>query len=279
MVIKLSVPSIGKQLELEGSTPDCVVEVMRSSSSGQAEQGVGGLVVTLANAHRVPDVGRYRIGEEHAQDRHEDRYRIRGDKWVLPHCHLSCASVSTCDIHERQLPQQVQEVASIVLLLESPHRYEYTYHDGGIDSVRAPACGPSGSNIDLCLGTVLSRVEEQELINVGSHVIISNPIQFQTSLYAVHRRPLSKDCWRDLRDNVWLTLWGEENIRQDFLNRLGRYNPGLIINACTQHLKPCVQSAIGAWANAMNRVVPLYEVEHPASWRNLSPKRVDMSND
>lgn len=178
--------------------------------------------------------------------------------------------VHHCDIPEQQLPLFLQQLGSIVLLLESTHTEEYEY--GNIDCPIAPAKGSTGTNIHKFLGAVLSDMREN-LIVPGSHVIISNPIQFQTSLYAIHGQSAQDDSrWATLRNNVWRALWygGEEGrickrgrrkyIQLCFRARLMTYKPKLIINACTYDLKSHVTRLVRAELPE----VTLYKAHHPS---------------
>ena len=182
-------------------------------------------------SNRVPDVSRYRIHNMRCCERYDDRYRICNNRYIIPRCDVSGEELGPQLQRPQPRPEPEQErIRNIVLLLESPHKDEYT--DGDIARPKAPACGETGDNIDRWLGTVLSRTNE-DLIEPGCHVIISNPIQFQTSLHAIHGRSVSNSSWDTLRDNVWKTLWHEDHIQGCFLARLTAYNPSLIINACT----------------------------------------------
>ena len=178
----------------------------------------------------------------------------------------------------------------LVLLLESPHKDEY-YRD--IDNPRAPAMGRTGKNICDYLCEVIQqieKIEERQILECGDDVIIANPIQFQTSLSAIHGRSLSGEGsspWKRLRNAVWTTLWAQKYIRQEFLSRLCQYSPKIVINACTNFSAsvyslpprarvtklikspdmdnispPCTKAILRNLAN-----LPLYECGHPASWR------------
>ena len=234
--------------------------------------------------NKVPDVSRYRIGAGGCCVRHDNRYHICNDRYLIPHC-----DVSRKDLARLLQRQQRRQVRNIVLLLESPHKDEY--QPGNINCPIAPANGATGDNIDRCLGTVLrqikgalinARLDEAEFIKPDSHVIISNPIQFQTSLHAIHGKSLQKK-WVTLRNNVWWTLWNEQRIQRNFRARLKRYNPSLIINACTgkRSTKDVLtrtdaltrthglRSLVTRFVREELPKVPLYEAYHPAiNWNN-----------
>lgn len=207
--------------------------------------------------NRVPDVSRYLIGDSVCCVRHNiDSYHICNNRYVNPRC----------DISGQQLQQQIQQDGSIVLLLESPHKDEYQHNH--INCPKAPAMGQTGIRIERCLGTVLSKIrtnyviaapDEPELIETGRHVILSNPIQFQTSLDTIHGRGIVPG----LRNSVWRTLWNEGDIQQCFQQRLNTYNPSLIVNACTRALK----STVKCFVRETLPNVPLYETRHPSSWK------------
>lgn len=214
--------------------------------------------------NRVPDVSRYRIHNMRCCVRYDDRYRICNNRYIIPHCDVSGEELDRQLQRPQPRPEPEQEgIRNIVLLLESPHKDEYT--DGDIARPKAPARGETGDNIDRWLGTVLSRTNA-DLIEPGCHVIISNPIQFQTSLHAIHRRPL-KGSWRTLRNKVWITLWRAAHITECFRARLTAYNPSLIINACTgawgcQGTDP--KGLVDGFVQGILPNVHRYETYHPA---------------
>ena len=229
--------------------------------------------------NKVPDVSRYRIGAGGCCVRHDNRYHICNDRYLIPHCDVSRKDLA---------PLLQRQIRNIVLLLESPHKDEY--QPGNINCPIAPANGATGDNIDRCLGTVLrqikgalinARLDEAEFIKPDSHVIISNPIQFQTSLHAIHGQSTWDSRWGMLRNNVWRTLWNEDHIQDCFLERLCTYNPSLIVNACTGALEKRVNDFIlGNLEDEQDEqdVMALYNVPHPASklWNSgdIAPIRI-----
>lgn len=222
-------------------------------ANGQVVQEVEGDILVnecFGEINRVPDVSRYHIGDNGQLIHH-------------------------CDVPESRLQRQPQ-LRSIVLLVESPHKDEYQF--GNINCPIAPANGASGRNIHRCLRRVLSCIEamhiEAGLIVPGCHVVISNPIQFQTSLHAIHGTPLSNEHAMTLRNDVWRALWNEGEgvsgyIKLCFRVRLYTYRPSLIINACTGDWEEIdsLKRYVGEFVRAELQNVPLYNVSHPASWR------------
>lgn len=289
MALKLQVPWRSEPLSVQytGTGLDGVIRRIRESGSPNVVPCVNGDVLVkdfFEECNRVPDVSRYRIAEGSCV-RHNDRYSIRNDKYLIPHCDISRQLLQDL-LREQQILEQ--QIGNIVLILESPHKDEY--QPGNINCPIAPANGDTGHNIDRYLATVLSRIDEmnegQQLIAPSSHVVISNPIQFQTSLHAIHGKSL-EDTWETLRNNVWWTLWNnsEGHIKQCFRERLDTYNPSLIINACSGNFTPCRYRTctrsqrpnlkdrkrnVTKFVREALRNVPLYETYHPArdNWTN-----------
>ena len=250
---------------------DSVTDVI--SGYGAPYVGTDGDDVIVENFfgmnNRVPDVSRYHIDDDGQPVRH-------------------------FDIPESRLQIQRQS-GSIVLLLESPYNDEYQF--GNINFPIAPANGRTGENIDRCLNTVLSRIRadlieagltdaelsEAGRIVPGCHVIISNPIQFQTSLHAIHGEPTQNDDhrWATLRNNVWKALWkeGEGECRLGYIQlcfraRLNTYRPSVIVNACTgdwcgrRGYDP--KRLVNIFLARELPNVPRYKTYHPSSWDNCN---------
>ena len=245
------------------------------------------IVKIFGERNKVPDVSRYRIAEGSCV-RHDDRYHICNDRYLIPHDNLTGQNVSSYDIPEPRLQDQLRQreqrgIGNIVLLLESPHKDEY------IADPKRPACGKTGRNIDLYLCGVLDDIIGElnkagfsvaEHIDPGCHVIISNPIQFQTSLHAIHGQPLV-GTWNKLRDNVWRTLWREEHIRQCFRARLGCYYPKVIINACTgkREKRDSLKRLVESFIRREFQDVRLFYINHPSSWgRSASLRKPTLIN-
>ena len=298
MALKLKVPWRTEPLPVSARGTRAYLKVIdKIKQSGSPYVRTVGNDVFVMNFfkdnNKVPDVIRYRIGAGCVP--HDDRCRICNGRYLIRHC----------DIPESRLQIQ-QQTGSIVLLLESPHECEYEYIDKWIvcfsrpfTRPKAPASGRTGENIDRCLGTVLERIREKhisaarlnavdavELAAPERHIIISNPIQLQTSLHAIHGEPI-KGSGKTLRNNVWKTLWDEEHIKECFLARLTAYSPCLIINACTGKLTPrgCLNRTneltikhglkclVTKYVRAELPNVPLYETDHPAVKWNRRDRR------
>ncbi|HOO74201.1 MAG: hypothetical protein H7A31_04775 [Thermotogae bacterium] len=126
---------------------------------------------------------------------------------------------------------------SVVLILESPHKDEYTGYSMQENSFCpiAPANGKTGFAIEKYKNS--SKNAEyyslRELIMNFTDikkekyaVILCNPVQYQTSLGS-----FTGKFYRDLRDDMWKSMY--PYFEKDFIKRIKSYNPELIINACT----------------------------------------------
>ena len=195
----------------------------------------------------VPDVDRYRVCVLNR------RWHVRG--------HSNCR-VAPNDNSFRDLSTTSREFEStILLLLESPHKGEYRCGNPSIPI--APAQGRTGARIDKFLECVLNapyNAPALQGVNATSRVIIANPVQFQTSLWVIHRGHMRN--WRTLRNAVWKTLWDMPRIRCDFRRRLRRYHPDVVLNCCTYGL----QKPVSKFVAGCGLTTPIYESHHPSRW-------------
>ena len=162
------------------------------------------------------------------------------------------------DVH----PSIKSDLPTIVLLLESPHRSEY-------DSERkpiAPAGGKTGANLDDGLDYVLSQIKS-EVVD-GSRIIVSNPVQFQTSLHMILPKPEKK--YKDaLKISVWKAVWSHQYIEGGFESRMEKYAPYLVINACTggQEDDKGLNKQVTDFLKRKKICRKIYEIDHPFSWK------------
>ena len=158
---------------------------------------------------------------------------------------------------------------SIVLILESPHKDEYKIKNGKYIPI-APAQGDTGIGIDKNISIIINEFIENPKYNCslskGEYkFIICNPVQYQTSLYYFHKSDSSK--FKTLRNNIWKSIFEQNSIKDDFLNRIDSYKPKLIINACTDKLKCKVKEVIKS-----NFSVDYIETYHPSYWNGYDIK-------
>ena len=166
---------------------------------------------------------------------------------------------------------------SLVIVLESPHRDEY---GGSVEAPIAPARGATGARIHKHLCNVLNSCAQMKRIlldHAPLRVIISNPIPFQTSAYAIDGGRLGVSG--RLRDLIWRDLWcmgdnnGSKYFQEEFVAKLARYHPIAIVNVCTSGGNPNrrreVRKVIQARARRCGEPfhgVRLYETDHPSKW-------------
>ncbi|ANU38291.1 hypothetical protein RJD38_18970 [Vibrio scophthalmi] len=153
-----------------------------------------------------------------------------------------------------------QKTNNIVVLLESPHREEFTDDYNPI----APACGTTGLYfqqyfsshvLPLLQGLGLTLDQDMEYA-----IILVNPVPFQTSLVAIHG---SKKLQKPLRDKVWKVLY--QQCASEFKCRLESYEPKVIINACTSKLKTELNGVLSDFD------VQKFSTSHPSQWFQLKP--------
>ena len=196
--------------------------------------------------NRVLDVDRYRIALRNGVYRvqpHSSRQNTRG----------------TC-FRDRP-PNRAQFNGTVLLLLESPHKDEYL--NGNPRFPIAPAQGRTGRRIDKFLACILNNPHSRGTIgdiNSNSRVIIANPVQFQTSLWAVHERSLSG--LHTLRNAVWKTLWDVPQIQWNFRRRLGAYRPDVVLNCCTYDLGKLVTPFLSQYSLGAR----IFRARHPSMW-------------
>ena len=191
------------------------------------------------------------------------------------------------------------KVKTIVIVLESPHVDEFAscasrkyviFYDDEITAT--PAIGKTGDKLQKFFE---DKVKKTGFIdeNTEYRVILMNSVQYQCSL----GYPTNK-----YRDHVWLDLWFNYKLRDDFKKRLASYHPDFIVNCCTkgnhtaeveapngtktlinrEYLDYCcipkkvnpatlhdyVQDAIDEYVKESKMEVKTYKGTHPYSWRD-----------
>ena len=149
------------------------------------------------------------------------------------------------------------EAFNILVILESPHRFEY-------DSNRNPiglAMGKTGENFFSLFTEALGK--SSMYIKDGSYnIILTNAVQYQTSCGL---NPID----RKLRDNNWLDIYLNYGGEEDFRKRIYTIKPRYTINLCTGGRNPEGLRAI------VNKSLDKFKLKkgkhytdgnHPASW-------------
>ena len=233
------------------------------------------------NINLVPDVIRYDFICHKSKTKIAWQLKqINSKNWKL---------ISESKFHDFNYPQKTIKEKAIVLIIESPHNDEYQYLDINKDEIAicnstkdkfekiknikyinpiASAQGTTGNNIEKWLINILSNLNFEGICKYK--IIISNPIQFQTSLHFLHGQSLSNNqTYSDLRDEVWTKLWSIPKYQTNFKKRLFNYKPYIVINSCTKNLREVINVFLLRNKTSFDRV---YVTTHPSSW-NISKNR------
>ena len=179
------------------------------------------------------------------------------------------------DFLQRAKVQEYQNekcLDTIALVLESPHKEELknAYNV-------APARGTTGKNIEsMLLGNLAKYMYindtqqngayflSDEKIKCGKYkLLLINAVQYQCSL-----GDLEESKANGWRDEIFQKMFSNQYVKNDFKERLKKYNPKIIINCCTggeyskaDGLQKLVQDEIDAdFTNAIKLIG-----SHPAS--------------
>lgn len=170
----------------------------------------------------VPDVYRYDI------QRCQNRFTLS------PH--------DVCEVNLRRHNNYKDQPATndgtdtLVVVVESPHRSEYYNDDlsSPIAAAQGDNSGDTGYEIHHHLAEIVNLIANDVTdMNDVYRVIIANPIRWQTSLSSLHKKSPWNSPWTELRDAVCNALWNLAAVRCDFLTRLCKYSPSIVVNACT----------------------------------------------
>lgn len=131
----------------------------------------------------------------------------------LRHEHRKNIIIDPCKIENLKNDGKI-----IVIVLESPHKDEYNIKLSSNDP--APALGITGKKLKKSF----LKLFKDEIKSSKYHVILMNSIQYQCSF---GEKP------DKFRDRVWLKLWLCENFDGNFIARLEKYKPDIVINLCT----------------------------------------------
>lgn len=198
--------------------------------------------------NRVQDVDRYRVG-------------VDGRQYCLMAHREGNLSPQSNRFRDTYIADH-GGAGTVAILLESPHRCEYV--DGDVGRPVAPAQGKTGDRLHDLLGPLLNAEANASLRNCicgDFRVLLVNPVPFQTSLWWVHRGKLPR--WQTLRNAIWKTLW-DHGSSEDFLSRLQRYAPDVILNCCTGG-KRGIQGEVTRYVREA-AAIRLFRGTHPSRW-------------
>ena len=130
----------------------------------------------------------------------------------------------------------------IALILESPHKDEFDNNFNPLSPLNGTSTRKRFANK---ITAHLNKWFNNQVVSAGEafEIKLINPVQYQTSFYHFlngnipYNQPLQTyfypkiDC--KMRNNVWLLLFNQGKLSNDFINRMTLYNPDYIINCCT----------------------------------------------
>lgn len=202
---------------------------------------------------RVRDVWRYNLV------RKGNKYKL--DDLDFPECPF-CLSVYV----DKNPPKGNKNICLIII--ESPHKHEYKF--GTAHLPVAPAQKGTGARIHNQLENKINDFNsnnKQIFTEPKYQVVICNPIQFQTSLYAL-QKPKIAENYGNLKEKVWNAIYEFENkngIAESFLKRIGEYSPKIIINSCTESFRQTIEDQIQTVFYKTD-IKYFYTLKHPSYW-------------
>lgn len=116
--------------------------------------------------------------------------------------------------------------STICLVLESPHKKEYDSNGNPL----GPALSTTGKNINKHLEDILNDAMQNNVISIqdGKYsLLLINAVSYQCS---------NGQNSKEKRNKVFKNVW-EAGGEKDFLKRIKKYDPVLIINSCTGGIK------------------------------------------
>ena len=229
--------------------------------------------------NKVPDIDRYEIVRaaepEASPGASESEFQVAVREYQVANLEPSADAagrvfVSTYPYVDRSVARGYGR-PTLVIALESPHRDEY---GDSVESPIAPARGSTGAGIHRHLCDVLNscpQIRRTLFERTPVRVVISNPVPFQTSAYAIHGGRLGVSD--RLRDFIWRELWHDQTLGLSaiFCAKLVCYTPIAITNACTAGGNPSRRTEVTrairvVRANGELRDVPLFKTSHPSRW-------------
>ncbi len=117
--------------------------------------------------------------------------------------------------------QQAYHEHHLLVILESPHRYEYDDQNKPIGLIM----GKSGDNFFSLFASTLEK-SDIKLVNRTYNVILANAVQYQTSCGL---NPLN----RTIRDANWHDIFDRYGGKEDLKKRIFAIKPRFTINLCT----------------------------------------------
>ena len=158
--------------------------------------------------------------------------------------------------------------ASIVFILESPHKSEYC-------SCCFRPLRPLNNDASFrkFAGKVISKCYEigqvQDDPSAEHDIVLCNPIQYQTSL---HHLRLDDCVCKPVRNNVFRNLINTPEFRSDFEMRVTRYAPFIIIDCSTKDISNTIPPILRntPFPRDVHGPTPeIFKAKHPSYWKSL----------
>ncbi|HOQ81049.1 MAG TPA: hypothetical protein PLH63_08275, partial [Candidatus Cloacimonadota bacterium] len=151
---------------------------------------------------------------------------------------------------------------TIVVLLESPHKAEYTEDFAPIRPLNS---NDPRVKLKKALKDIINS--DNDLSDGLYRILLVNPIQFQTSMYEIFGLPVQGRTGKKIRDKVWDTLWKLDSIKDCLSDRLKKLELDLkmIIISTTKQFRPEIRTFL----NDRFKHIKTKEIHHP-SCRELS---------
>ena len=184
-------------------------------------------------------------------------------------------NLSSQEIFERRynVDQLSTDEKCVILVLESPHKYEYVKDESGRWIAKGPARGCTGCRIRWYLHGILKNQIFSTRDYAQWTLVLVNAVRFQCSL----GRDISDDDGR-LKNKILLRCLEESIFKDDFGNKIQdvmRDRECLVINACTSVARDKVgkilQRVIGG-----SEFVTIHG--HPSSWMRKKTLKVEFGD-
>lgn len=211
-----------------------ILQNLSTSSSTFVTSTNSSVTISQSFFNKVPNVIRY-------------TYKYLGNnqfQLLSPRC--SCPLISTSNYPDIDFANSCPHFTKsrlVGIILESPHKDEYSLPSNNTMIPIAPAQGTTGRTIKNEIVDVLTNISNSNSltskfkVNEIVSVVIINPVPYQTSLIHIHDKAL-KGSYKTLRDNVWKCIWNTPTVQGDFQAVLNKFSSkDILINCCTYDLK------------------------------------------
>ena len=255
--------------DFEGALECCNTLLHSERARNYVREENGNVVVTgvFGSRNIVPDIYRYNI--------------LRCENG------FTLSTLNVCEVNRQRGNRYNDRLAAndgtdmLVVVVESPHKDEYCNENLScpIAAAQGDTIGDTGYGIEHHLANIVNQITYNIPDMADEYrVIIANPIRWQTSLFSLHGESPRNSPWNKLRDAIWSALWSIDAVRCDFLDRLCKYNPSIVVNACTGGSGNDGFNAEVDQFLLCNNVIPdenrRPRTPHPSLWHQPSNRRI-----